>query len=118
MTIENRSLEQIIKRNEKILEFLSKEGYTDLKIVGDDEMICGLYQYIYTFALLIDLDNCGWGIRYCFKTKGDALLALHLFDGKTFNGEHDPPNFTRKMMNAGGGITITRAADSAENKTD
>lgn len=56
-----------------------KEGYTHLKWVKDSqgkEVLCGLFRFIFTVGLVIDIDTIGYKGRYCFPDTTDAKITI------------------------------------------
>lgn len=68
-----------------LAEFLTENGYTDLKPMPDGKM-AGLHRMMYTTGLCVGMDRGGLARRYCYEREEDARAALVAWD---FNG--DPP---------------------------
>lgn len=58
---------------------LACEGYTDL--VEKNGSLCALHMFVYTTGLVVGLDACGYGRRYCYEHADDARAALQAWDG-------------------------------------
>lgn len=54
---------------------------------GRNAALCGL---LYTWAILADLDEIGYGDRWCYETRADALRALN-----EWGGEGEPSGWHR-----------------------
>ena len=65
------------------------EGYTDLKEF-EDGSIAGIFKFIFTYAIIYDMDYYGYGDRWCYKTYNGALKAL-----EQWNGEGEPKGWHR-----------------------
>lgn len=61
------------KYDEKLKEFLIKEGYKDVRILKDG--IVGTIDYITTRAVLVGLDYSGFEARYCYQNRPLASLV-------------------------------------------
>lgn len=66
-------------------EQIESEGYQFVKEIPG-RGFCGLMRLFYTVGLFYNIDEYSYEGRYCFHTAYDALLALHMWDGK-----NDPP---------------------------
>lgn len=61
-------------------------GYTDLRTV--DGKLCGLLRFLFTTGLVVNLDQDGYELRYCYEHHEDAQAALAAWDG---NGHPSGP---------------------------
>jgi hypothetical protein len=68
-----------------LLEMLAGEGYEKVEILPSGEL-AGLRDMMFTVGLFVGLDSGGYRIRYCYKNRIEATLALEAWDG-----EGDPP---------------------------
>jgi hypothetical protein len=57
-----------------LLESLKLEGYTDLQ--ERDGILMGIYRFMFTWGLMVGLNEDGYDRRYCYKTKVEVLKAL------------------------------------------
>lgn len=60
-------------------ELFEEHGYFDLKQIrmpDGREGWAGLYRFIYTVGLVIDIDEIGYRGRYCFHTLAEAREVL------------------------------------------
>ena len=71
-------------------------GYLSPRQLPDGRWI-GIFQFIYTFGLVVDITSYGYSGRYYFRHLGDAVLALDQWDGVG-----DPPGAWIKYKGAGG----------------
>jgi hypothetical protein len=71
---------QIITPEESGLSEENRRGYAAFGQLPDGR-ICGIYRFIYTFGLLVDLHEYGYEDRYCYHHEGTALAALLAWDG-------------------------------------
>lgn len=60
--------------NKSLEKFLKDEGYKYLKEISGK--VCGLYPFIYTWGLVVGLDEDGYEYRYCYPSLLDAKKAL------------------------------------------
>ena len=70
-----------------LIKYLEKQGYQRIKEIPK-RGLCGLQEFVFTIGLIHDLDEDGYGGRWCYPKERavDAVLALELWDG-----EGDPP---------------------------
>lgn len=59
---------------DELLSYLATEGYFNLRVL-DDGTIIGNLDLLYTRSLVIDLDRVGWGKRYCYENRAQAVSA-------------------------------------------
>ncbi len=62
--------------------FLLANGYYQLKELPDGS-VCGLYRFIFTEAIILDITLSGYGDRYCYEPETIASEQLDLYDGTT-----------------------------------
>lgn len=67
------------------LERMRCYGYDDVRRLEDDTLI-GIGRLLYTTAVYIDLNDIGWGQRFCFE---DRALARSEFE-RLKNGDEEP----------------------------
>lgn len=82
--------------NEKLKEYLEKEGYFDIKVING--VYCGLYRFIFTTGLVVGLDFYGYNHRYCYNTNAEAKEALSKY---VDTNEHPPGNWLKRKGNGG-----------------
>ena len=81
---------------EKELEnFLTFEGYYDIKLLGDNRV--GLRDYLYTCSIVVGLSEVSYEGRYCYSSHKEASSSLSMWDGKD-----DPPGKWIKYKGRGG----------------
>ena len=71
----------------ELLKYLSSEGYNNLRVL--EEGIIGTIDMIFTRALVIDINEGGYGHRYCYpdRMKADlACAALQHLDDEPLSG--------------------------------
>lgn len=66
-------------QNADLEELLLTEGYTHLTMKGG--VACGIYPFIFTWAIVVGLDETGYSHRYCYNTLSEALGAYNDWDG-------------------------------------
>lgn len=74
------------------------DGYTDIVRKGDAG-ICCVVRYMFTYAILSDLNRCGYEGRWCFSSYEKALAALDAWsgaDGTEPTGWHRHPDTGRR----------------------
>lgn len=64
-------------------------GYTDVKVFENGRQ-AAIAPFMFTSAIICDIDNCGYGDRWCYHTKRDAFKALD-----TWNGKGEPEGWHR-----------------------
>lgn len=59
-------------------------GYTDVKLLSDGKRWAGLYQFMFTHAIIVGKlgDQTGYENRWCYADKSKALAALGAWNGK------------------------------------
>lgn len=84
-----------MKKTGKILtselrEQLTREGYF-LLVETEDHKICGLLPFMFTTGLVVDIDQFGYGRRYCYPNTESAVdgYVKWLANGTTFNDPQD-----------------------------
>lgn len=70
-------------------EPLQGEGYRLVTLKGDQ--VCGISQFIFTWAIVVGLDETGYSHRYCYGTLLEALGAYNDWDGVG-----DPAGFIKR----------------------
>lgn len=55
-------------------------GYQEVRCLSDGRLI-GVMRFVYTAGLCVDLDNRGYGVRYCYARMIDAVAAAATWDG-------------------------------------
>lgn len=56
-------------------------GYSNLKYLGEDRGLCGLYKMGFTTGLFVDIEEYCYEGRYCYEHWDDAAKALADWDG-------------------------------------
>ena len=64
----------------KLRVILDYEGYGNLREFPDG-VVAGIYQMMFTTALVVGLDETGYQRRYCYEFRIDAIDALAVWDG-------------------------------------
>lgn len=65
---------------EELKNYLDSEGYTHLRVIPNLG-ICGLYRFMFTVGLVIEIDEYGYKGRYCYNRAFEASKALEEYDG-------------------------------------
>ncbi len=74
------------KISENFLQFLNGEGYSHVKVMSDGN-VCAIFDFIFTTAIISDIDQNGYGDRWCYHDKSVAIAAL-----EAWNGTGEPPH--------------------------
>ena len=74
--------------NEEIVNIVKDRGYLDVKLLEDGSIIA-LGDLLYTRAIYLDIDLCGYGRRYCFS---DRSLATNEFQ-RMKSSDEEPVGF-------------------------
>lgn len=69
-----------------LMERLKHDGYMHLTET-EEHGIVGLYNFLFTSAILSDLNDTGYHQRWCFHSMDDALDALVEWKRNGFAGE-------------------------------
>lgn len=90
-------------RLEEIRDYLTENGYYNLRIVPG-RGICGLMEFVYTIGLCEGLDEMGYQGRWCYDKKDilQSVIAITIWDGlndpvgdwikyKGYRGEYGNP---------------------------
>lgn len=64
---------------------LAELGYTGLRRVPAGQL-CGLLPFVFTAALVVEVEVSGYGRRYCYEHQADANAALQAWDGQGHPG--------------------------------
>jgi hypothetical protein len=64
----------------ELIEFLNKEGYTNIIELQNGEL-AGLCKFMFTTGLVVGLTKHGYRIRFCFEFTHEAITALEGWDG-------------------------------------
>lgn len=82
-------------------EWKISDGYLYMTIAPDGSVCC-LYQFMFTWAILADLNYCGYGDRWCYHTLGDAMRGYLEWISRDYKGEpfgwHRHPASGRRDM--------------------
>lgn len=81
------------KLSPETMETLKGFGYRDFRQLEDGRWVC-LAPYIYTWAILRDLDRLGHVDRWCYSSFNFAKAAFDAWDGL---GEPSHEGLTRKV---------------------
>lgn len=81
---------------EELKQLLENQGYAYLNEVPG-RGICGLRKFLFTIAIVSDLDESGYKGRWCYATMPEAAVALSVW-----NGEGDPSGNWIKYKGHGG----------------
>ena len=63
-----------------LLDFLKKEGYTNIRICSNGNIVA-IYRFIFTVAIISDINDTGYGDRWCYHTETAAIAALEAWNG-------------------------------------
>jgi hypothetical protein len=71
----------------ELIAYLETQGYMKIKEIPG-KGLCGLREFLFTVGLCHDLEEHGFGGRWCYAKEGavNAVLAIDLW-----NGDDDPP---------------------------
>ncbi|EKS67896.1 MULTISPECIES: hypothetical protein [Caballeronia] len=64
-------------------------NYSDYRTFENERDAC-IAPFLFTYAILADLDEWGYGDRWCYHTYADARRALDAWDG-----EYEPAGWLR-----------------------
>lgn len=64
----------------ELAEILKRNGYSVFRRLDNGE-VAGISQFIYTFGLVLGLDETGYRTRFCYPDFASALQALLIWDG-------------------------------------
>lgn len=76
--------------DQQLLDYLSQEGYTDLRVLEDGSIV-GVLKMLYTYGTVVDLDKYGSAGRVCWPTYEQAAHFARTM--KTID-EMPPPGYT------------------------
>ena len=85
-----------MKLTEQLKAFLEEEGYTRLKEI-EGRGVCGVKQFMFTWAIVYGLDEMGLRGRWCYNNAIEPVVYLETWDGK-----EDPPGNWIKYKGEGG----------------
>lgn len=68
-----------------MLAMLKDNGYKNIRVL-DDGTIVGTLDLLFTRAVCIDLNEMGWGSRYCYPDRDLAVKACNAM----VDGDHPP----------------------------
>jgi len=70
-----------VKLTPELEQHLKDEGFIKLKEVNG--IIIGIYRYMFTIAIVVDIDKDGYQHRYCYPYENtmDCLMAFEIYDG-------------------------------------
>lgn len=74
-----------MQQSELTKEKIEKLGYQFPRRLPNGEWIA-LYRFLFTWGIILGLDEIGYKRRFCYKNINDALNAV-----ANWNGENDPP---------------------------
>jgi hypothetical protein len=66
---------------EELIKYLKTEGYFGFREVPG-KGLCGLSHFMFTTGLAVGLEESGYKGRYCYRTQGEAEVALKYWDGQ------------------------------------
>lgn len=66
--------------DDEIIAIATESGYVDAHIKGDAG-VCAIARFLYTHAILSNLNRWGYEGRWCYHTYGAAKAALAAWDG-------------------------------------
>lgn len=72
-----------------IIETLEGQGYSNFE--NKDGRLCALYNFIFTVAIVVGIDENGYECRYCYGDLNQALSAYN-----DWNGIGDPEGYIVK----------------------
>jgi hypothetical protein len=89
-------MEKDSKLTPELRQTLEEIGYIKLKEVNGK--IIGIMRYMYTVAIVVDIDYYGYNHRFCYPHERamDCLMAFEVY-----NGEGDPMGGWIKQKGAG-----------------
>lgn len=74
---------------ERLRVYLLSQGYTHYRSFPNGRDAC-LNRLMFTWAILADMNPCGYGDRWCYHNEADAKAALD-----AWNGEGEPQGWHR-----------------------
>lgn len=69
----------------KLQRTLFDEGYMYLKEISGK--VCGIMPFLFTWGLVVGLDEFGYSHRFCYDSRSDAVEAI----GEYTSLDTDPP---------------------------
>lgn len=74
----------------ELIDLCAREvGYTNPEFKNG--MACCIGRFIFTSAIIVDMDVAGYHHRYCYHNITDARIAF-----KEWNGTGDPENYIKR----------------------
>jgi hypothetical protein len=70
------------KLTPELEQHLKAEGFLMLKEING--IIIGIYRYMFTIAIVVDIDKDGYQHRYCYPYEHtrECLMAYHIYEGE------------------------------------
>lgn len=66
--------------DEQMIKWWLANGYLHIRKMPDGEY-AALYKFMFTWAIIHELDYAGYGNRWCYHSYDDALKAFNAWDG-------------------------------------
>ena len=63
----------------EILNLCKENQYTYLKIINNK--VCAINRFLFTYGVMIDLDEFGYKMRFCFNSEINAINFIENWDG-------------------------------------
>lgn len=86
-------------------EFLEGMGYEQPRKVPSGEWIA-FTRFLFTWGLVIGLDDVGYRCRWCYATRAEAMAALESWDGV---GDDPPGRWIKQKGRASTGKVVDRS---------
>jgi hypothetical protein len=67
--------------SEALKKIMEENGYIYPREI-DNVGVCAVLPFLFTYGLVVEIDEYGYGGRYCFSNLGEAIAALEQWDGK------------------------------------
>lgn len=77
--------------NTKLIQFLEKEGYENLRVL-EDGTVCATLELIFTRSICIGLNYQSWEKRFCFSDRELAVTELN----KLKTGDDEPVGYVAR----------------------
>jgi len=69
-----------------LIRYLESEGYSDLRETPTAGVV-GTMPFLFTHAIVCEMDDFGYGYRFCYETKCEADGALSDWAENDYEGE-------------------------------
>lgn len=71
--------------NKELKEMLNHNGYLDCRETPHG--IVGVRRFMFTVAIMVNIDWAGYSHRYCYDTAADCLMSLESWEKNNYKNE-------------------------------